>query len=236
VGAPARVLEPEWLDELPAADRRARRSRADLRRINLLMGNARLLARALAAHLPASGALRIADLGAGDGSVMLRVAQHLGQRSGRPGAVATLVDRAPAVPASMIEGFSHIQWRARIAAEDIFDFLSRPGPRFDAIVANLFLHHFERDRLDRLLALAAGRTALFIACEPRRSRFALHASRLLWVLGCNDVTRHDAVVSVRAGFRGDELSRHWPRAVGWTLLERATLPFSHLFVARRDAL
>jgi hypothetical protein len=232
VGAPARVLEPEWLDELPAADRRARRSRADLRRINLLMGNARLLARALAAHLPASGALRIADLGAGDGSVMLRVAQRLR----RPGVEATLVDRAPAVPPSMIEGFSHIQWRTRIAAEDILDFLSRPGPRFDAIVANLFLHHFERDRLDRLLALAAGRTPLLVACEPRRASFALRASRLLWLLGCNDVTRHDAVVSVRAGFRGDELSRHWPRAAGWTLLERAALPFSHLFVARRDAL
>jgi hypothetical protein len=232
VGAPPRVLEPEWLDELPPADARARRSRADLRRINLLMGNARLLARALAAHLPARRAVRIADLGAGDGGVMLRVAQRLG----RSGVDATLVDRAPTVPPSMIEGFSRIQWRAQSASEDVFDLLSRPGPRFDAIVANLFLHHFERDRLQRLLALVAGRTALFIACEPQRSSYALQASRLLWLLGCNDVTRHDAVVSVRAGFRGDELSRHWPQASGWTLRERPAPPFSHLFVARRDAL
>jgi hypothetical protein len=232
VAAPARVLEPEWLDELPAADARARRSRADLRRINLLMGNARLLARALAAHLPAGGTPRVADLGAGDGSVMLRVAQRLG----RPGGEATLVDRAPAFPPSMIEGFARIQWRAQSAAEDIFDFLSRPGPRFDAIVANLFLHHFAPEPLERLLALVAGRTALFIACEPQRSHFSLYSSRLLWLLGCNDVTRHDAVISVRAGFRGDELSRHWPLASAWAFLERRALPFSHLFVARRDAL
>jgi hypothetical protein len=232
MNAPARVLEPEWLDELPADDRRARRSRADLRRINFLMGNARLLARVLGAHLPAAGALRIADLGAGDGSVMLRVARRLG----RPGVEVTLVDRAPAFTPSTIEGLSKIQCRARIAAEDVFDFLSRPGPRFDAIVANLFLHHFEGRQLDRLLALAAAKAPLLIACEPRRSGFALQASRLLWLLGCNDVTRHDAVVSVRAGFRGDELSTAWPRASGWTLLERPAPPFSHLFVAKRDAL
>jgi hypothetical protein len=232
MNAPARVLEPEWLDELPADDRRARRSRADLRRINFLMGNARLLARVLGAHLPAAGALRIADLGAGDGSVMLRVARRLG----RPGVEVTLVDRAPACPPALIGDFSEIGWKAQIAAADIFDFLSRPGPRFDAIVANLFLHHFEGRQLDRLLALAAAKAPLLIACEPRRSGFALQASRLLWLLGCNDVTRHDAVVSVRAGFRGDELSRAWPRASGRTLLERPAPPFSHLFVAKRNAL
>ena len=43
----ARVLEPEWLDELPPQDPRAVRSRADLRRVNWLMGNARLIARVL---------------------------------------------------------------------------------------------------------------------------------------------------------------------------------------------
>jgi len=55
------------------------------------------------------------------------------------------------------------------------------------------------------------------------------------LMGCNAVTRHDARVSVRAGFRDDELSRLWPSG-GWTLEERGAPPFSHLFVARRDAL
>lgn len=237
-----RILEPEWLDALPPHDARAQRSRADLRRVNFVMGNAGHIARALAranpplASLatPLSGgrqqatALRIADLGAGDGSVMLRVARRLQ----RPGVHVTLVDRAPCVA---LQEFEQVRWQATHAREDALEFLRRPGPPFDAIVANLFLHHFEPARLRRLLELAARRTSLFVACEPRRSRFALHASRLLGLLGCNDVTRHDAAVSVRAGFLGAELSGLWPQRDGWQLAERPAPPFGHLFTASRDA-
>jgi hypothetical protein len=47
------------------------------------------------------------------------------------------------------------------------------------------------------------------------------------------VTRHDAVLSVRAGFAGRELSALWPSADGWKLEERRAGLFSHLFVAHR---
>jgi hypothetical protein len=218
-----RVLEPEWLDELPPSDARAARSRLDLRRINGLMGNARHLARVLEGPV-----LRIADLGAGDGSVMLSVARRLQ----RPGVELTLVDQA-AYPVP--EAFTFLGWKAVAVRDDVFDFLAHREPHFDAIVANLFLHHFERERLRRLLELIAARTALFVACEPRRTQLALQASRLVGVLGCNDVTRHDAVVSVRAGFTGREISELWPHEWGWRLSEAAAWPFSHLFVAQRDA-
>jgi hypothetical protein len=217
-----RVLEPEWLDTLPPCDARARRSRADLRRVNALMGNAGHVSRALVS-VPRGRRLRIADLGAGDGSFMKSVLRRLPH----PGVEVTLVDRA------MMPGT--LDWDAHAVAADAHDFLAQPGPRFDAIVANLFLHHFDDAALRRLLALAAQRTPLFIACEPRRSRLALRASRLLRVLGCNDVTRHDAAVSVRAGFRGSELSALWPRQRAWRLAERAAPPFGHLFVAAQDA-
>jgi SAM-dependent methyltransferase len=218
-----RVLEAEWLDSLSPHDARAQRSRADLRRVNFLMGNARHIARALSGPI-----LRIADLGAGDGNLMLRVARRLRQ----PGVEVTLVDRAPCAKPSE---FERVGWRARIASEDALEFLRRPGPRFDAIVCNLFLHHFGPAALRRLLAAAAQRTALLVACEPRRSRAALQACRLLGLLGCNEVTRHDAAVSVRAGFLDGELSSSWPQQPGWQLSERPARPFGHLFSARRDA-
>lgn len=195
----SRSLEPEWLDELPPSDARAIRSRRDLRRINAIMGNARIMAR----HL--GQASRVADLGGGDGSLM----------QGRNLEI-TNVDR--------IHGL------------DVFEFLQHPGKVLDAIIANLFLHHLDADSLRRLFALAATRAPLFIACEPRRSLPALWASRLVGLIGCNDVTRHDAVISVRAGFAGNELSRLWPADGGWSVLEKAALPFSHLFVARRDGI
>ena len=220
------MLEAEWLDSLPPHDPRAQRSRADLRRVNFLMGNAGHIARALS--LSGGRVLRIADLGAGDGSLMLGVARRLRLE----GVELTLVDRAPS---ARPEDFERLRWRATIAREDALEFLCRPGPRFDAIVCNLFLHHFAPAALRRLLEAAAQRTALLVACEPRRTPLALHASRLLGLLGCNAITRHDAVASVRAGFLGGELTASWPRAPGWQLSERPAAPFGHLFSARRDA-
>jgi hypothetical protein len=218
-----RVIEPEWLDFLPAEDGAAVGARRDLRRINTIMGSARHLSRLLP-----PGAQRIAELGAGDGQVMLCMAQ----RVKRAGIEATLVDRAPAFKETTRRAFDACHWNVNTVRADAQSFLER-GPRFDAIVANLFLHHFERRPLGRLLELIAERTSFFAACEPRRSGFALLGSRLLWGLGCNAVTRHDAVVSVRAGFSGRELSQLWPSAPGWRLDERAQAPFSHLFTARR---
>jgi 23S rRNA U2552 (ribose-2'-O)-methylase RlmE/FtsJ len=201
----SRFLEPEWLDDLPPEDPRAVRSRADLRRVNALMGNARLIAREL------GQARRIADLGGGDGSLMRAVARKLGREL-----EVTNVDR--------------------VAGLEVFDFLAAPGKPLDAIVANLFLHHLTDHDLRRLLALAAQRAPLLVACEPRRSALALAGARLMWFIGANDVTRHDAVLSVRAGFTGREISGAWPIVDGWTLTERAAPPFSHLFVARRDGI
>jgi hypothetical protein len=51
------------------------------------------------------------------------------------------------------------------------------------------------------------------------------------VLGANDVTRHDAVASVRAGFRERELSALWPQDRAWTLRECGVFPFTHAFRA-----
>jgi hypothetical protein len=159
-----RVLEPEWLDALPPYDARAMRARADLRRVNLLMGNVFHVAGALAPFCrppdkglasEARGGFRIADLGAGDGSFMRGVVRRLRH----PDVETTLVDRAgpPDDP----------RFKATAVVADVHEFLSPPGPRFDAIVANLFLHHFEPAPLRRLLALAARRAPLFVACEPR---------------------------------------------------------------------
>ena len=217
----ARVLEPEWLDELPPQDPRAVRSRADQRRVNWLMGNARIIAHVLSKH----DVTRIADLGSGDGHLMLRIAQRLR----RPGIELSLVDRAPVVSDATLAEFAGLGWRVRVVARDALAFL-REEP-LDVVVANLFLHHLDPEALRQLFKLCSERAQLVAACEPRRSQLALLGCRLMWFIGANDVTRHDAVVSVRAGFTGHELSALWQAP--WRLDERSAPPFSHLFVARR---
>jgi Methyltransferase domain len=224
-----RQVEPEWLDRLPAEDPRAMRSRRDLRRMNRIMGHAQIIRRVLRSCI-ITKTPRIAEIGAGDGTLMLRIVcamQHW------RGADVVLVDRQPVVSAATAAAYAEKDCRVTVAAADAFDWLSAESGAFDAIVANLFLHHFHAAQLERLFALAAGCARLFVACEPRRARFPLAGSRMLGLIGCNDVTRHDAVLSVRAGFRRRELSQIWPRAEGWTTDEGRAGLFSHCFLAER---
>lgn len=230
---PRRVM-PEILDELPASDPRARRSRVDLRRINRIMAAVTSLKRGLT--VAAAGRPRaVVELGAGDGTLALRLARSLG--SGWLGTHLTLLDLEPIVTQKTADAIRACGWTVEVVAADALDWLARARPeRVGVVFANLFVHHFEGERLARLLAGVARRADAFVCCEPRRSRFALAGSRLLGLIGCNDVTRHDAVVSVHAGFRGAEIGSAWREAVGggWVLKEDGAGAFSHLFVARRD--
>lgn len=230
-----RLVEPELLDGLPATDPQAAGSRADLRRLNFIMGHAGILSRALRHH-PTSKAgperpLRVVELGAGDGSLALELAR----RWSAHGVVGelTLIDRQNLLSAETLRAFGVLHWSVRVVESDVFAWFEALSVPVEVIFANLFLHHFETDRLRALLRLAAEQTSQFVACEPRRAPLALTASRLLGLIGCNAVTRHDAVVSVRAGFTGGELSRLWPATGGWTLSDRPAGLFSQSFLAQR---
>jgi SAM-dependent methyltransferase len=226
----SRSLEPEWLDHLPGDDPRAVASRRDLRLVNRIMGHARIIGRVLRERLTGETP-RVAELGAGDGTLLARIAAAARWKSG---ADIVLVDRQPVVSAATGERYRESGCRLSIDAADVFDWLARASDRYDAIVANLFMHHFDAPALARLFELAAARTGLLVACEPRRARLPLAGSHLLGLIGCNDVTRHDAVLSVRAGFSGEELSALWPAGTEWTLEERRAGLFSHLFSAYRS--
>ena len=229
MSAMGRAVEPEWLDTLPPDDPRAIRSRADLRRVNVLMGNVGIVA-GLVRGATTAPLRRVAEIGAGDGTFALRVARALDATGGTPEMV--LVDRLPIVAPATRQAFRDLGWQCSAEAADVFDWLeAQPAGGCDAIFANLFLHHFADDALERLLHGIAVRTRCFVACEPRRSTLALAGSRGLAVIGCNDVTRHDAVASVRAGFAGRELAARWPD--GWRIEEGRRGLFSHAFVAAR---
>lgn len=227
-----RRLETELLDILPADDPEARASRRDLRRVNSLMFSASLAASKLtalyASRLPPR---RILDLGAGDGTLALALARKLSPQWS--GVEVTLLDRQTLVADTTVQAFERLGWRALPAASDIFVYLEElQSGSFDLVIANLFLHHFAAEDLAKLCALGAGAAPVFLALEPRRSRFPLVMTRLLWAIGCNRVTRHDALASVRAGFAGSEISQCWPTQPGWQLTETAAFPFSHCFIAR----
>ncbi|GDY19378.1 hypothetical protein LBMAG56_07230 [Verrucomicrobiota bacterium] len=232
-----RVVEPEILDDLPPTDPRAVGSRGDLRRLNFIMGHEGILTRAFRHHGEVaafrSRPLRLVELGAGDGTLLLRLARRWAALGVT--AEVTLLDRQNLVATETRRAFAALGWSVAGVATDVFAWLEQASPRVDVMLANLFLHHFPDPALAALLRLAAARTNLFLACEPRRSPLALAAARLLGLLGCNRVTRHDAVVSVRAGFAGRELSALWPAGAGWETSEHPAGVFSHGFAAKRHA-
>src|ERR1035437_8835337 len=215
-----REVKRELLDELPAGDRGAIGARRDLQKVNACMGHAHIMVRALA------------DLGAGDGTLLLRLAKSIAPRW-KPVRVV-LVDRQRLLSPRTKAEFAALSWHVDSLEMDVFDWLQRPHPEpSDVTIASLFLHHFKEHDLRRLLGHAADQTGFFLACEPRRVNFSLCAAALLGVIGCNRVTRHDAKISVRAGFAENELSALWPLDEGWRLRERQAGLFSHCFVAQR---
>lgn len=241
-----RTVVPEELDSLGPDDPSAIQSRRDLQRIHRAMVTCSVLTGELGALVGQRAAhdspLRVLELGAGDASLMLRVARAL--KSRWPHVQLTLLDQVDLLDVNTRAAYADLGWTATPMTVNVLEWASeKPAqsgfvrgeePAWDLIVANLFLHHFEADNLKRLLAAIARGCSAFVACEPRRSRLALAASHCVGALGACSVTRADAVTSVRAGFRDGELSALWaPEPGAWALAERRAACFSHCFTAKR---
>ncbi len=181
-----RVVEPEIIDELPPGHPDVVRSRIDLKVINFLMGNERWLARRIAAF-PAAREKGVVEIGAGEGTLLARLARRY------PSIPLTACDLAPRPP-GLEEG---IAWDQR----DVFECLASVSGGI--LAANLFLHHFENGDLERFRPYL-GKFDVICFNEPYRTRQTMtDAGFLLPFVG--RATKHDMIVSIRAGFLPGEL-------------------------------
>lgn len=235
-----RIVTAEILDHLAPASPAAQRSRRDLRRVHHAMRTRSIVAGGWRALWPAPDVarrLKILELGAGDGILLLGVARALAPAW--PPVDLTLLDRQDLVTPTTLAAFAALGWNVELEVADVLDWAAQnrgamTPPAWDLITTALFLHHFEAAPLDELLVAIAASTDRFFACEPRRGWLALAASHLVGAIGANQVTRVDAVSSVHAGFRGHEITRLWSGAAGaWHSREHAAGPFSHCFSAWR---
>src|SRR5262245_59157637 len=195
-----RQLAKELLDELPADDPRAVHSRVDLRRINTWMGHAHLLSASLSSLPVETGSpRRLLELGAGDGSLMLKVARRLGPAWN--GTELILVDRQLLLEQKTQESFDSQGWRVRACRGEVLEWINNlENGAFDIILCNLFLHHFSDEQIRTLLTQVVAKARAFLCLEPHRALVPMIFSHFVGLIGCNSVTRHDAIVSVRAGF------------------------------------
>jgi 2-polyprenyl-3-methyl-5-hydroxy-6-metoxy-1,4-benzoquinol methylase len=220
-----RHLEPELLDHLPADDPSAIASRRDLVIINALMFQARIMASLLRANLQAPPR-RILEIGAGDGKFMLSVARLMAKRW--PDVEIVMVDRIDLVGKDGRDAFAKFGWQVQPVTADIFEWTAdRP---FDLVCANLILHHFDDTRLLELFSRIMTMAPMLVATEPLRAKVPLLATRLLPLIGACAVTLNDAAQSVRAGFRGTELSQLWQASGGTPAMEGRKGLFTQAFV------
>lgn len=196
-----RRLEDEILDSLPNDDPSAIRSRADLRLINFLMGNQRWIQSCVRKNKNIS---HLSELGAGDGGLLTKLSHEDLSLTG--------LDLQPK-PENLSLDISWNQLDVSKADESSFS---------DTSVAVLFLHHLNDDQLLQLGEKM--RTGRYIyAVEPHRSMLALIEAYALFPV-VNHVTKHDMIVSIKAGFRMGEL----PKLLGlhqdrkWAYFEHVT--------------
>ena len=210
-----RTLQPELLDALPIDHPAALHNRRDLRLTNAAMGNFRWFARVLPALVRPGD--KVLELGAGTG--------ELGLQLQRAGLAVDGLDRWPrpaAWPASRA-------WH-QADLEHFPDYAAYP-----IITGNLIFHQFSDEALAALGAKLRAAARVIVACEPARWRVSQLAFAILApLLGANYVSRHDARVSIAAGFLGDEL----PRALGldaatWECHVTFTFLGAYRFVAVR---
>ena len=161
------------------------------------MGNERWILRALR-RFPITANQGIVEIGAGDGLLCHKLARLF------PQAPVAAYDLAPRP--ERLDG--RVEWHCG----DLFK--KDVPPAGGVLVANLFLHHFEKDSL-----LALGHWMrhfeVLVINEPDRSRLPHLLGRLMhpWI---NRVTRHDMHVSISAGFTAGEIGslleldeKHW---------------------------
>ena len=210
-----RTLQPELLDALPPTDPDAQHSRRDLRLINRIVGNHRWIEQTLPAlQRERETAL---EIGAGTGDLGLRLAAK--------GVAVDGLDLWPRPPDWPPARAWHVA-DVRVFA----DFADYP-----VFVGNLIFHQFTDAELCTLGAALRRSARIIIACEPARRRTSQVLLRTFGpLLGANRVTRHDAHVSVAAGFRDDELPRLLGLdSAGWRISCETTALGSYRMVAQR---
>lgn len=232
-----RLETDEWMDDFSISDARLTRALRDLRRTNRLLGAYAATDARLDPLLRRHDELRVVDVGCGGGDYLV----HLAQRGARFGCTMQLIG-VDANPVTVGHARTHLdaqlppslRSRVRVEGVDAQD-LPYSTDAADVVHAALFLHHFHGDEAVQLLAEMKRVARRGILVNDLHRHPLAYAG--IWILSralrMAPMVQHDGPMSVRRGFRRNELealarkaglsspSLRWHWAFRWTL---STLP------------
>jgi SAM-dependent methyltransferase len=227
-----RAAGTERMDDPAVGGAALRAALRDLRRINRLLGGLRASTSVLGPTLRARSALDLLDVGSGTGDYLAHLVRH-GARHGTR-VRATGVDLNPRTVGhgrAWLDATLPPGLRTGVRLE-IADALALPYPddAFDVAHAALFLHHFHGDAAVCLLREMnrVSRHGILIN-DLHRHPLAYLGIWALSRVGFSPMVQHDGPLSVRRGFRRDDLvalaaaaglpsaTVRWHWAFRWTL-------------------
>lgn len=214
-----RACEQELIDLPDCAPALAVSSYRFMGTVNRWFGGTRVVRRFVAAETAKSrrnGTMRILDIGSGSCDIPLSVSRWA--RAQRiPVHITCLETSARAVAIARARLEQARDPAVQVLQQDVFS--HQPQEPYDLAVASMCFHHFSDERIfelvERLRAFVRG--GLLIN-DLRRSLPALAgAGLLLAVSGAPAGVRHDALLSIRRGFKADELGGLLRRVPGVTV-------------------
>jgi SAM-dependent methyltransferase len=228
-----RIHAEEIMDDFSITDERLEGALRDLRWTNRLLGGYAATRRILRPLLEHHSRLGVLDIGTGGGDSLVDLV-HFGHSQACRLDVVGVDLNAGAVEYAR----SHLDRtlsprmgeRADVRVGDALN-LDVPNNHFDVAVASLFLHHFEDDDAADLLREMdrVSRFGIIINDLHRHPLAYLGVLALSRLLPTSSMYRHDAPLSVRRGFRRNELAAlarsanlpspdiRWHWAFRWTL-------------------
>lgn len=202
-----RAASREWMDVPDFGEPQARRSFRFIRVVNRFFGGIRVVRRFFAAELrnaPRNRPLTVLDLGSGVCDIPLAVSRWAHRQGLR--IHFTCIESNPhayALAKRSLSRSPHLP--IRLLRQDAFEHFS--DEPYDWAVASMFCHHLDEGSIRALVSKLRGlvREGLLVN-DLVRSFWAYAACALLAAPAPADV-RHDALLSVRKGFRPHE----WPQ-------------------------
>lgn len=204
----SRATATEFLDQPDCDPGLAAASYRFMKTVNGHFGGIRVVRRFLAAETAGRHVdvpIRILDIGSGSCDIPLAVSRWAHTR-GMPLHFTCLETGSHALDIARVQIELTGNTAIQLVQEDVFT--HQPVEPYDFAVASMCFHHFSDAQILTLLHQLRGFVSHSVLINDlRRSRWASLAARpLLAVTGASAGVRHDALLSIRRGFKVSELS------------------------------